>query len=84
MIIRNKGTHYEVEMFHIINIGKDNAEKGFNNYLTELAQEFVKEINTLRFSIKTGLEYIPATTSHTKVEDGGPDIKPNYTKSYVD
>lgn len=69
MILRDKGTHYEVEMFHIINLGKQNPEFNFNEYLTQLAKEFIAELNTTRFAVKTNIEYKPVTQSHTIVED---------------
>jgi len=69
MIIRNKGTHYEIEMFHIVNISKDHPEPAFNEYLKKLAEEFVSEINTIRFAIKTNIPYVPVTSSHNVVED---------------
>lgn len=75
MIVRNKKDHFEVEMFHKVQVGKRNPEADFNEYLVTLAKEFIAEINTHRFAIKHNIPYVPVTTSHHVVDDAGSEIK---------
>ena len=61
LIVRDEGEVYQVEMFHVINIGKKNPEFNFNRYLQELMSEFKYEI--------TRTAHMPPTTSHITVPD---------------
>lgn len=52
MIIRNKDQKViEVEMFHIVNLGKDGAFTNFEHYLNELRKEFQQEFTKHLYQI---------------------------------
>lgn len=69
MIFRDKKTHFEIEMFHIVNIGKQDPARSFNDYLVKLAEEFNKELTSTKFSMATGLPKVAVTDSHQIIED---------------
>lgn len=52
MIIRDKDQDVlEVEMFHIVNVGKQNAVANFRTYLTQLLAEFEQELTRHMFQV---------------------------------
>jgi hypothetical protein len=69
MIIRDKGEIYEVEMFHVVNIGKQNPILAFKEYLNTIEKEFDKEINSTFYSLATGQPKVQATQSHVILPD---------------
>lgn len=58
LIVRDDGEVWQVEMFHVINVGKKNPEANFVTYLNELMKEFQHELT------RTVYPNIPATNSH--------------------
>jgi hypothetical protein len=56
MIIRDKDKDVlEVEMFHIVNVGKTNALANFRVYLNQILAEFERELTkTVYQSVATG------------------------------
>lgn len=58
LIVRDEGEVWQVEMFHVINIGKRAPEANFMAYLKELIREFQYEIT------RTVYPSMPATNSH--------------------
>jgi hypothetical protein len=75
MILRKKDTHYEVEMFNVVNLSKDHPEKAWEQYLIKITQEFLQELNTSRFAVKNNIPYVPVTSSHHVVLDGAKELK---------
>lgn len=61
LIVKDMGEVYQVEMFHVINVGKRNPEGNFIAYLQELLSEFKYET--------TRTSSMPATRSHIVVPD---------------
>ena len=74
MILRDRQTHWEVEMFHIVNVGKKQPHESFKIYLIELMAEFDKELTSTFYSMATGQPRVPATQSHHLVDDNGKEI----------
>jgi hypothetical protein len=49
MKVENKGTHYEVEMFNVIVLNKDNPEKSWLAYIEDITKEFIKEVTRTQY-----------------------------------
>jgi hypothetical protein len=70
MIIREKDTEVlEVEMFHIVNVGKHNAIVNFRQYLMQLLAEFEKEHTRYVYQSILPSGYTPSGNGHIIVPD---------------
>jgi len=45
VIVKNLGTHYEVEMFNVIVLNKDDPKKSWLSYVADITKEFEQEVN---------------------------------------
>lgn len=49
MIVKNLGTHYEIELFNVVVVGKDDPQKGWLSYIEDITKEFIKEITRTQY-----------------------------------
>lgn len=49
MIVKNLGTHYEVEIFNVIVLNKDNPQKSWLSYIEDITKEFIKEVTRSQY-----------------------------------
>ena len=65
MIVKNCGTHYEIEMFNIVVVNKDDPQKSWLAYIEDITKEFIKEVTRTQYP-SLGLQPV---TSHIVVPD---------------
>lgn len=60
LIVRNEKDVWQIEMFHVINVGKINPEADFASYLHALMREFRHEMSRTTVAGAS----LPPTSSH--------------------
>lgn len=59
MIVKNLGTHYEVEMFNVVVLNKDNPRASWLEYIKDITTELDREVTRTQYSLN-----IPPAQSH--------------------
>ncbi len=49
MIVKNLGTHYEVEMFNIVVLNKDDPVKSWIAYCQDITKELMQEVTRTQY-----------------------------------
>ena len=49
MIVKNCGTHYEIEMFNIVVVNKDDPQKSWLAYIEDITKEFISEVTRTKY-----------------------------------
>lgn len=49
MVVKKLKTHYEVEMFNIIVLNRDDPQKSWLKYIEDITKEFIKEVSRTQY-----------------------------------
>lgn len=64
MIVKNLGTHYQVELFNVVYLNKDDPRKSWLEYIKDITTELDREVTRVQYNLN-----IPAAQSHVIVPD---------------
>jgi hypothetical protein len=49
MIVENKGTHYEVTLFNVVVLNKDDPQASWLKYIEDITKDFIKEVTRTQY-----------------------------------
>jgi hypothetical protein len=81
MIVKNLGTHYEIEMFNVIVVNKDDPQKSWLSYIEDITKEFIKEVTRSQYP-SLGLQPVQSHIVVPDKDEGEKGILDAISKKY--